>query len=72
MTRLNRFLVSGMGDALATWFEAEACRKAHAKNMAGGDSTEAALALARLAAMCAQIAYAYPTHPADLPQQVNS
>jgi len=43
-----RFLVSGMGDALATWFEADACRKAHAKNMAGGDSTEAALALARL------------------------
>jgi glycerol dehydrogenase len=43
-----RFLVSGMGDALATWFEAEACRAAHAKNMAGGDSTEAALALARL------------------------
>jgi glycerol dehydrogenase len=43
-----RFLVSGMGDALATWFEADACRKAFAKNMPGGDSTEAALALARL------------------------
>ena len=43
-----RFLVSGMGDALATWFEADACRKAFAKNMPGGDSTEAALALAHL------------------------
>ena len=43
-----RFLVAGMGDALATWFEADACRKAYAKNMPGGDSTEAALALARL------------------------
>lgn len=43
-----RFLVSGMGDALATWFEADACRKAYAKNIPGGDSTEAALAIARL------------------------
>jgi glycerol dehydrogenase len=43
-----RFLVSGMGDALATWFEADACRKAFAKNIPGGDSTEAALAIAHL------------------------
>jgi len=43
-----RFLVSGMGDALATWFEADACRKSRAKNLPGGDSTEAALALAHL------------------------
>jgi glycerol dehydrogenase len=43
-----RFLVSGMGDGLATWFEADACANACAKNMPGGDSTEAALALARL------------------------
>ena len=31
-----RFLISGMGDALATWFEAESCRLKSAKNMAGG------------------------------------
>jgi len=43
-----RFLVSGMGDALATWFEADACRKSFAKNIPGGDSTEAALAIAQL------------------------
>src|SRR5512136_2779704 len=42
------FLVLGMGDGLATWFEADACANACAKNMPGGDSTEAALALARL------------------------
>ena len=29
----ERFLVAGMGDALATWFEAESCRLKHAKNM---------------------------------------
>jgi glycerol dehydrogenase len=43
-----RFLVAGMGDALSTWFEADACRKAYAKNIPGGDSTEAALAIAHL------------------------
>jgi len=29
----SRFLVAGMGDALATWFEAEACRVKHAPNV---------------------------------------
>jgi len=43
-----RFLVSGMGDALATWFEAESCKKAYAKNMAGGYGTLSAYSLARL------------------------
>lgn len=43
-----RLLVSGMGDALATWFEADACSKSHAKNLPGGLSTMAALTLARL------------------------
>lgn len=41
-----RFLVSGMGDALATVFEARACSKAFEKNMSGGQSTKAALAIA--------------------------
>lgn len=43
-----RLLISGMGDALATWFEADACSKSYANNMSGGQSTQAALALARL------------------------
>lgn len=43
-----RLLVSGMGDALATWFEADACAKSFAKNLPGGHSTSAALSLARL------------------------
>ena len=41
-----RFLVAGMGDALATVFEARACVKAFAGNMSGGQSTKAALAIA--------------------------
>jgi glycerol dehydrogenase len=43
-----RQLVSGMGDALSTWFEARACSKSGAPNMRGGSSTLAAMALAEL------------------------
>ena len=43
-----RLLASGMGDALATYFEARACQRAAALTMAGGTSTKAALALAKL------------------------
>ena len=43
-----RPLVAGMGDALATWFEAKACAESGAKNMRGGASTCSALALAEL------------------------
>ncbi|WP_438334914.1 glycerol dehydrogenase [Edwardsiella tarda] len=43
-----RLLVAGMGDALSTYFEAQACVDSHAISMAGGESTRAALALARL------------------------
>ncbi len=43
-----RPLVAGMGDALATWFEAKACADTGAKNMRGGASTRSALALAEL------------------------
>jgi glycerol dehydrogenase len=42
----TRFLVAGIGDALATVFEARACAKSYAKNMSGGLSTKAALAIA--------------------------
>ena len=44
----TRFFVAGMGDALATWFEASTCTKSGAKNLPGGVSTSAALNLARL------------------------
>lgn len=43
-----RFLVSGMGDALSTYFEARACARSYANNIPGGKSTKAALALAKL------------------------
>jgi glycerol dehydrogenase len=43
-----RFLVAGMGDALATWFEARTCVYGHVKNMRGGASTRSAAALAEL------------------------
>lgn len=43
-----RFLAAGIGDALATWYEAEACAKSHAVTLAGGQSLKSALALAKL------------------------
>lgn len=43
-----RLLVAGMGDALATWFEAKTCADGHVRNMRGGGSTRSALALAEL------------------------
>ncbi|MEA1961602.1 MAG: glycerol dehydrogenase [Bacillota bacterium] len=43
-----RFLVAGMGDALATWFEADACQRSCALNLPGGHATAAALTLTRL------------------------
>jgi len=43
-----RMLVAGMGDALATWFEAKVCVEGGVKNMRGGASTRTALALAEL------------------------
>lgn len=43
-----RLLVAGMGDALATWFEANVCVEGGVKNMRGGASTRSALALAEL------------------------
>ena len=43
-----RLTVSGMGDALATYFEARACKRSDATTCAGGHVTEAAMALAQL------------------------
>ncbi|WP_028534176.1 glycerol dehydrogenase [Paludibacterium yongneupense] len=43
-----RFLVSGMGDAMATWFEAEDCRVRGAGNMTARPGPMSAYGLARL------------------------
>lgn len=43
-----RLLISGMGDALATYFEARACQRSNAGNCVGGKITLAAMALAKL------------------------
>ncbi|MFA5354717.1 MAG: glycerol dehydrogenase, partial [Thermodesulfovibrionales bacterium] len=43
-----RFLVAGMGDALATWFEARSCDRTQSPNACGGMSTMTGLSLARL------------------------
>jgi glycerol dehydrogenase len=44
----TRFLVSGMGDALATWFEARSCDRTRSLNECGGYGTMTGLTLARL------------------------
>ncbi len=47
-----RYLVSGMGDALATWFEAEDCRATRAANMTGRPGPMTSHGLARLCFDC--------------------
>ena len=44
----TRTFLSGIGDALATWIEVRACVEAQAPNLAGGTSTMAAQAIAKL------------------------
>ena len=51
----RRHLVSGMGDAMATWYEARSVITAHSPNQVGGATTVAAAALARA---CADTLYA--------------
>jgi len=43
-----RFLMAGIGDAFATYYEAAACEKSNAVTMTGGHVTKAAMALAKL------------------------
>ena len=43
-----RFLVAGMGDALATWFEAKSCSDTQSRNECGGLGTLTGLNVARL------------------------
>ncbi|MBW1783870.1 MAG: glycerol dehydrogenase [Deltaproteobacteria bacterium] len=42
-----RFLISGMGDALATWFEADTCDRSHFRNVCGGFNLRAVMSLAK-------------------------
>jgi glycerol dehydrogenase len=44
----TRFLVAGMGDALATWFEARSCERTQSPNECGGLGTAVGLAIAKL------------------------
>ncbi|MDO5018084.1 MAG: glycerol dehydrogenase [Lagierella massiliensis] len=44
----KRFLVSGIGDALATYYEARACKKVEALSLEGGGISDSALALCKL------------------------
>ena len=44
----KRLLVAGMGDALATWFEARACKNSGAKSMARGLCSNTALMMSKL------------------------
>jgi glycerol dehydrogenase len=44
----TRFLVAGMGDAMATWFEARSCELSHSLNVCSGYSTLTGLTLAKL------------------------
>ncbi|MGM9928753.1 MAG: glycerol dehydrogenase [Bacillus sp. (in: firmicutes)] len=43
-----RFLIAGIGDALATYYEADACVRSNSVTITGGHVTKAALALAEL------------------------
>lgn len=43
-----RLLIAGIGDALATYFEARACERSDAMNCVNGKTTKAAMALAKL------------------------
>jgi glycerol dehydrogenase len=43
-----RLLAAGMGDGLATWYEARACSASGARNFHGGNISEVGLTLARL------------------------
>jgi glycerol dehydrogenase len=51
-----RFLIAGIGDALSTWFEADACQRNYAANMTGDVGSNAAYHLARF---CYDVILAY-------------
>lgn len=43
-----RFFIAGIGDALSTWYEAQACHRAYATNLCGGRATSLAFEAAKL------------------------
>lgn len=57
-----RQLSAGMGDALATWYEARACEKNHVKTMARGTITETVSMMCRL---CRDLLFKYGKEALD-------
>ncbi|WP_345817505.1 glycerol dehydrogenase (plasmid) [Paraburkholderia sp. PREW-6R] len=63
-----RFFIAGIGDALATYYEADACRRAYAGNLCGGRGTALAFEAARL---CRDMLFAHaPQAVADCRAQL--
>lgn len=57
-----RFFIAGIGDALATFYEADACRRAYAGNLCGGRGTALAFEAARL---CRDTLFAHAVQAVD-------
>jgi glycerol dehydrogenase len=57
-----RFFIAGIGDALATFYEADACRRAYAKNLCGGRGTALAFEAAKL---CRDTLFAHAVQAVD-------
>jgi glycerol dehydrogenase len=57
-----RFFIAGIGDALATFYEADACRRAFARNLCGGRGTALAFEAARL---CRDMLFAHAVQAVD-------
>ncbi len=57
-----RFFVAGIGDALATFYEADACQRSYARNLCGGRGTALAFEAARL---CRDTLFAHAVQAVD-------
>lgn len=57
-----RFFIAGIGDALATFYEADACRRSGANNVCGGRGTSLAFEAARL---CRDTLFAHAERAVD-------
>lgn len=57
-----RFFIAGIGDALATYYEAEACKRAWARNLCGGRGTALAFEAAKL---CRDMLFAHAPQAVD-------
>ena len=67
-----RLTVSGMGDALATYFEARACKRSDATTCAGGHVTEAATATRRSSQTASRPSSRWRPAPAPSPSRRSS